>query len=91
MLGIFGEDLGQCLSLKISVRPDTSRRRVPTTRSQIAFARDAWDGVLMIRPSSPPEYTDPAISAAGSNPYGTAHSSGNDAPGEVALAAARHR
>lgn len=47
--GVFGEDLGQLLSLTISIQSRTSRRSVLTTRSQIAFARGACGGVLMIR------------------------------------------
>jgi NAD(P)H dehydrogenase (quinone) len=39
----------------------------------------------------PPGYTDPAVTAAGGNPYGTAHPSGAGAPGEAVLAAARHQ
>lgn len=39
----------------------------------------------------PPGYTDGAVPAAGGNPYGTAHASGGGAPGEEALAAARHQ
>jgi NAD(P)H dehydrogenase (quinone) len=38
-----------------------------------------------------PGYTDPAVSAAGRNQYGTAHASGQGAPGAPALAAARHQ
>jgi NAD(P)H dehydrogenase (quinone) len=45
-----------------------------------------WGSIIV-----PTGYTDPAISAAGGNPYGTAHPSGNGAPGEGALAAARHQ
>jgi hypothetical protein len=33
VLGVFGEDLGQMPSPKMSVRSSTSRRSVPTTRS----------------------------------------------------------
>lgn len=36
-----------------------------------------------------PGYTDPQFSAAGGNPYGTAHPSGGGPPGEETLAAAR--
>jgi NAD(P)H dehydrogenase (quinone) len=36
-----------------------------------------------------PGYTDPRFSAAGGNPYGTAHPSGSGAPGEETLASAR--
>jgi NAD(P)H dehydrogenase (quinone) len=39
----------------------------------------------------PPGYTDPAVGAAGGNPYGTAHPSAAGAPGEAVLAAARHQ
>jgi NAD(P)H dehydrogenase (quinone) len=39
----------------------------------------------------PPGYTDPVVTAAGGNPYGTAHPSGAGAPGEAVLAAARHQ
>jgi NAD(P)H dehydrogenase (quinone) len=39
----------------------------------------------------PPGYTDPAVSAAGGNPYGTAHPSGDGPPGEATLAAARYQ
>jgi len=39
----------------------------------------------------PPGYTDPAVTAAGGNPYGTAHPSGAGAPGDAVLAAARHQ
>lgn len=39
----------------------------------------------------PPGYTDQSVSAAGGNPYGTAHASGDGPPGEAALAAARHQ
>jgi NAD(P)H dehydrogenase (quinone) len=38
-----------------------------------------------------PGYTHDAFSAAGGNPYGTAHASGNGEPGQVALAAARQQ
>ena len=38
-----------------------------------------------------PGYTDRAVGAAGGNPYGTSHASGGGAPGENALAAARHQ
>jgi NAD(P)H dehydrogenase (quinone) len=38
-----------------------------------------------------PGYTHEAFSAAGGNPYGTAHPSGDGGPGEDALAAARHQ
>jgi NAD(P)H dehydrogenase (quinone) len=37
-----------------------------------------------------PGYTDAAVAAAGGNPYGTAHPSGDGLPGERALEAARH-
>jgi NAD(P)H dehydrogenase (quinone) len=38
-----------------------------------------------------PGYTHPDFSRAGGNPYGTAHPSGNGAPGEEALAAGRQQ
>ena len=38
-----------------------------------------------------PGYTDESVAAAGGNPYGTAHASGNGLPGEQALEAARHQ
>jgi NAD(P)H dehydrogenase (quinone) len=38
-----------------------------------------------------PGYTDPAFGAAGGNPYGTAHPSGDGPPAEAALAAARRQ
>jgi NAD(P)H dehydrogenase (quinone) len=38
-----------------------------------------------------PGYTDEVVSAAGGNPYGTAHASGGGAPGTDALGAARHQ
>jgi NAD(P)H dehydrogenase (quinone) len=38
-----------------------------------------------------PGYTDEVVSAAGGNPYGTAHASGGGAPGADALGAARHQ
>ena len=39
----------------------------------------------------PPGYTHGSVSAAGGNPYGTAHASGGGLPGEEALAAARYQ
>jgi NAD(P)H dehydrogenase (quinone) len=41
----------------------------------------------------PPGYTDPAVHAAGGNPYGTTHTTGpnGDGPDAAALAAARHQ
>ncbi len=39
----------------------------------------------------PPGYTDESVSAAGGNPYGTAHASGDGPPGAAALAAARYQ
>jgi NAD(P)H dehydrogenase (quinone) len=38
-----------------------------------------------------PGYTGDAVSAAGGNPYGTAHASGGGPPSEPALEAARHQ
>lgn len=38
-----------------------------------------------------PGYTDPAVSAAGGNPYGTAHASGRGTPSEDVLDAARYQ
>ncbi|HEX6470039.1 MAG TPA: NAD(P)H:quinone oxidoreductase [Streptosporangiaceae bacterium] len=43
-----------------------------------------WGAIVV-----PPGYTHEAFSAAGGNPYGTAHASGAGRPGEEALAAAR--
>lgn len=43
-----------------------------------------WGAIVV-----PTGYTDPAFSAAGGNPYGTAHASGSGAPDEAVLAAAR--
>lgn len=47
-----------------------------------------WGSLLV-----PPGYTDPAVYAAGGNPYGTAHVTGMPAtaPSEETLAAARHQ
>jgi NAD(P)H dehydrogenase (quinone) len=45
-----------------------------------------WGSVIV-----PPGYTDPAVGAAGGNPYGTAHASGSGHPGEAVLEAARHQ
>jgi NAD(P)H dehydrogenase (quinone) len=39
----------------------------------------------------PPGYTHPAFTEAGGNPYGTAHPSGEGAPGEAVLEAARRQ
>jgi NAD(P)H dehydrogenase (quinone) len=39
----------------------------------------------------PPGYTDESVSAAGGNPYGTSHASGNGPPSEATLAAARYQ
>jgi len=44
-----------------------------------------WGGILV-----PPGYTDPVQFRSG-NPYGTSHVTGDGAPGEVALEAARHQ
>ncbi len=45
-----------------------------------------WGSIIV-----PPGYTDPSVSAALGNPYGTAHPSRAGAPGEEILAAARHQ
>jgi NAD(P)H dehydrogenase (quinone) len=45
-----------------------------------------WGAILV-----PPGYTHEAFSAAGGNPYGVAHASGDGAPGEAALLAAREQ
>jgi NAD(P)H dehydrogenase (quinone) len=45
-----------------------------------------WGAILV-----PPGYTHEAFTAAGGNPYGVAHASGEGAPGEDTLAAARHQ
>src|SRR5918999_609838 len=45
-----------------------------------------WGAIVV-----PPGYTHEAFTAAGGNPYGVAHASGEGAPGEHALAAARHQ
>lgn len=45
-----------------------------------------WGAILV-----PPGYTHEAFTAAGGNPYGVAHPSGEGAPGEDALAAARRQ
>jgi len=45
-----------------------------------------WGSIIV-----PPGYTDPVLYAAGGNPYGTAHPSGNGKPGPEALAAARYQ
>ncbi len=39
----------------------------------------------------PPGYTDETVTAAGGNPYGTAHPSAGGPPGDAVLAAARHQ
>lgn len=44
-----------------------------------------WGGIIV-----PPGYTDPVQFKSG-NPYGTSHVSGEGAPGEVSLQAARHQ
>lgn len=45
-----------------------------------------WGAIVV-----PTGYTDPAFSAAGGNPYGTAHASGSGAPDEVVLGAAHQQ
>jgi NAD(P)H dehydrogenase (quinone) len=45
-----------------------------------------WGAILV-----PPGYTHQAFSAAGGNPYGVAHPSGDGTPGEEALLAARQQ
>jgi NAD(P)H dehydrogenase (quinone) len=45
-----------------------------------------WGAIVV-----PTGYTHPAFSAAGGNPYGTAHASGAGGPGEEALTAARQQ
>lgn len=45
-----------------------------------------WGAIVV-----PPGYTHEAFATAGGNPYGVAHPSGEGAPGEDALAAARHQ
>ncbi|HEY6737438.1 MAG TPA: NAD(P)H:quinone oxidoreductase [Actinopolymorphaceae bacterium] len=45
-----------------------------------------WGAVIV-----PPGYTDECVTTAGGNPYGTAHPSGNGAPQEDVLAAARYQ
>ncbi|GAA2083460.1 NAD(P)H:quinone oxidoreductase [Streptomyces albiaxialis] len=46
-----------------------------------------WGSIIV-----PPGYTDQAVYAAGGNPYGTAHASGQgELPGEDTLAAARYQ
>jgi NAD(P)H dehydrogenase (quinone) len=45
-----------------------------------------WGSIIVA-----PGYTDPAVSAGGGNPYGTAHVSGAGAPGDAVLEAARHQ
>jgi NAD(P)H dehydrogenase (quinone) len=45
-----------------------------------------WGSVIV-----PPGYTDQAVGAAGGNPYGTAHASGDGPPADAVLEAARHQ
>lgn len=45
-----------------------------------------WGSVIVS-----PGFTDPAVYAAGGNPYGTAHPGANGAPGESVLEAARYQ
>ncbi|GGT22152.1 NAD(P)H:quinone oxidoreductase [Streptomyces purpureus] len=45
-----------------------------------------WGSVIVS-----PGYTDQSVFEAGGNPYGTSHASGNGAPEEKTLAAARHQ
>jgi NAD(P)H dehydrogenase (quinone) len=45
-----------------------------------------WGAIIV-----PPGYTHEAVSAAGGNPYGTAHPSGGGLPEDAALDAARHQ
>ncbi|MFF1511678.1 NAD(P)H:quinone oxidoreductase [Streptomyces sp. NPDC058326] len=45
-----------------------------------------WGSVIVA-----PGFTDPAVSAAGGNPYGTAHPAANGAPEETVLQAARYQ
>ena len=45
-----------------------------------------WGSVIL-----PPGYSHRAVNAAGGNPYGTAHASGDGPPSERALDAARHQ
>ncbi|MBA2739480.1 MAG: NAD(P)H:quinone oxidoreductase [Nocardioidaceae bacterium] len=47
-----------------------------------------WGGVIVA-----PGYTDPALYAAGGNPYGTSHATGpnNEPPSDLVLTAARHQ
>src|ERR687895_1036274 len=45
-----------------------------------------WGAIVV-----PPGYTHEAFTAAGGNPYGVAHASGEGGPDEDALAAARHQ
>lgn len=45
-----------------------------------------WGAIIV-----PPGYTDEAFSAAGGNPYGVSHPSGEGPPGDAALEAARHQ
>ncbi|BAU84793.1 trp repressor binding protein [Streptomyces laurentii] len=45
-----------------------------------------WGSVIVS-----PGFTDPSVSAAGGNPYGTAHPGANGEPGENVLAAARYQ
>ncbi|MFC9970276.1 NAD(P)H:quinone oxidoreductase [Spirillospora sp. NPDC127200] len=44
-----------------------------------------WGGIIV-----PPGYTDPVQFQSG-NPYGTSHTAGDGAPGEIPLQAARHQ
>ncbi len=45
-----------------------------------------WGAIIV-----PPGYTDEALSAAGGNPYGVSHPSGEGPPGDAALEAARYQ
>ena len=45
-----------------------------------------WGAVIV-----PPGYTDPVVDAAGGNPYGTSHRSGDGAPGPEVLEACRYQ
>jgi len=45
---VFSQDGTQMAFPKISTRSRSSRRRVPTRRSQIAFIRGAWTAVRAI-------------------------------------------
>ena len=46
---VLGQDGAQVRSPRTSTRSRSSRRRVPTSRSQIAFMRGAWTAVRRIR------------------------------------------